>query len=88
MTTRPAQSVFTRITRFVGIENRSLIIALVVLVLAVASRIEFSFTPRNLFNIGQNMAVVGLIAVGMTLMIVSSGMGISVGTIAGCASLV
>lgn len=88
MTPRSPENTLPRITRFVGAENLSLIIALVLLLIAVSSQTEFLFTSRNLFNIGQNMAVVGLIAVGMTLVIVSNGLDISVGSIAGCASVV
>jgi len=88
MTPRSTESALAKATRFVGAENLSLIIALILLVLAVSSQTEFLFSSRNLFNIGQNMAVVGLIAVGMTLVIVSNGLDISVGSIAGCASVV
>lgn len=88
MTTRSRESALSRVARFVGAENLSLIIALILLVLAVSSQTEFLFSSRNLFNIGQNMAVVGLIAVGMTMVIVSNGLDISVGSIAGVASVV
>jgi ribose/xylose/arabinose/galactoside ABC-type transport system permease subunit len=77
-----------RTLRLIGAENLSLIIALVILVALIVSQTEFFFSARNLFNIGQNMAVVGLIAVGMTMVIVSAGLDISVGSIAGCASVV
>ena len=76
-----------RFINFVGSENLSLIIALIIMVALIASQTEFFFSPRNLLNIGQNMAVVGLIAVGMTMVIVSAGLDISVGSIAGCASV-
>lgn len=87
MTARP-ENLLLRITRFVGAENLSLIIALLILVTVIGAQTEFLFSSRNLFNIAQNMAVVGLIAVGMTLVIVSAGLDISVGSIAGCASVV
>ncbi len=77
-----------RFTESVGAENLSLMIALVIMVALIASQTEFFFSARNLLNIGQNMAVVGLIAVGMTLVIVSAGLDISVGSIAGCASVI
>lgn len=78
---------FKRIMQAIGAENLSLIIALLAMVALIASQTEFFFSARNLFNIAQNMAVVGLIAVGMTLVIVSAGLDISVGSIAGCASV-
>lgn len=83
-----SESLFKRFGTSIGAENLSLIIALVLLVALIASQTEFFFSARNLLNIGQNMAVVGLIAVGMTLVIVSAGLDISVGSIAGCASVV
>jgi ribose transport system permease protein/L-arabinose transport system permease protein len=79
--------ILRRIAGMIGPENLSLIIALIILVGLIASQSEFFFSARNLFNIGQNMAVIGLIAVGMTLVIVSAGLDISVGSIAGCASV-
>jgi ribose/xylose/arabinose/galactoside ABC-type transport system permease subunit len=86
--TKTTDGAFRRTLRLIGAENLSLIIALVILVLLIVSQTEFFFSARNLFNIGQNMAVVGLIAVGMTMVIVSAGLDISVGSIAGCASVV
>jgi ribose/xylose/arabinose/galactoside ABC-type transport system permease subunit len=83
-----SESLIRRVFRLIGAENLSLIIALIILVVLIVSQTEFFFSARNLFNIGQNMAVVGLIAVGMTMVIVSAGLDISVGSIAGCASVV
>lgn len=77
-----------QITHFIGVENLSLMFALLLLVAAIVSQTEYFFSARNLMNIGNNMAVVGLIAVGMTLVIVSAGLDISVGSIAGCASVI
>ena len=87
MATPRSENLLVRATRFIGAENLSLIIALVLLVVVISSQTSFLFSSRNLFNIAQNMAVVGMIAVGMTLVIVSGGLDISVGSIAGCASV-
>jgi ribose transport system permease protein/L-arabinose transport system permease protein len=80
----PAQ----RLLGLVGAENLSLLIALALLVALIAVQSDAFFTGRNLFNIAQNMAVVGLVAVGMTMVIVSAGLDISAGSIAGCAGVV
>ncbi|AUG55758.1 sugar ABC transporter permease (plasmid) [Thalassospira marina] len=77
-----------RLLKLIGAENLSLMIALAIMVALICSQTEFFFSARNILNIGQNMAVMGLIAVGMTLVIVSAGLDISVGSIAGCASVV
>jgi ribose/xylose/arabinose/galactoside ABC-type transport system permease subunit len=73
---------------FIGPENLSLIIALAALVAMISSQTPYFFEPRNLMNIGMNLSVVGILGVGMTIVIVSSGLDISVGSIAGAASVV
>lgn len=85
---RAPASLFKRLGASFGAENLALVIALVLLIGLIASQTDFFFSARNILNIGQNMAVVGVIAVGMTLVIVSAGLDISVGSIAGCASVV
>jgi ribose transport system permease protein/L-arabinose transport system permease protein len=77
-----------RLLGLIGAENLSLLIALALLVLLIALRSDAFFTGRNLFNIAQNMAVTGLVAVGMTMVIVSAGLDISAGSIAGVAGVV
>lgn len=88
---RPAErapGALKRITNAVGAENLSLIIALAILVALIASQTDAFFQTRNLLNIGQNISVVGLVAIGVTIVIVSAGLDISVGSIAGVASVV
>jgi ribose/xylose/arabinose/galactoside ABC-type transport system permease subunit len=84
----PRSNPLVAIARFVGAENISLIIALAILVALIASQSPFFFAPRNLMNIGMNLSVVGLLGVGMTMVIVSGSLDISVGSIAGVASVV
>ncbi len=86
VTTRPGP--VQRLVGFIGAENLSLIIALVILVALIAAQTEFFFSSRNIFNIAQNMAVTGLVAIGMTMVIVAAGLDISAGSIAGCAGVV
>ena len=77
-----------RIVGLVGAENLSLLIALAILVLLIASQSNKFFLSQNLLNIGQNISVVGLVAVGETIIIVAGMLDISVGSIAGVASVV
>ncbi|MEM8587877.1 MAG: ABC transporter permease [Pseudomonadota bacterium] len=83
-----APGALKRMTNAVGPENLSLIIALAILVALIASQTDAFFQTRNLLNIGQNISVVGLVAIGVTIVIVSAGLDISVGSIAGVASVV
>jgi ribose transport system permease protein len=58
----------------------------VFVVLAVASP-DF-LTADNLFNVGQQTAVVAVIAVGMTLVIITAGIDLSVGSVAALSGVV
>jgi ribose transport system permease protein/L-arabinose transport system permease protein len=88
---RPADQqpgLIKRITAIIGAENLSLMIALAIVIAVIASQSDAFFLARNLLNIGQNISVVGLVAIGVTIVIVSAGLDISVGSIAGVASVV
>ena len=84
---RASSNPLRNILQFIGPENFSLIVALVVLVVIITTQTPYFFVPRNLLNVGMNISVVGLLAVGMTFVIVSNGLDISVGSIAGVASI-
>lgn len=62
------------------IEQKSLI-ALVVLIIGVSTLNENFFTLNNIFNILQQTSVNAIIAVGMTLVILTSGIDLSVGSV-------
>ena len=46
------------------------------------------FTPGNLFNVGRNCAFVGIIGLGMTAVIITGGIDLSVGSILCVAGMV
>jgi ribose/xylose/arabinose/galactoside ABC-type transport system permease subunit len=73
----------------IGAQNVSLLIALVVL-LAIfgALRPDVFFTPRNLVNIGLAVTILGILAMAQTVVIVSGGLDISVGSIVGLTTMV
>ena len=76
-TTVPARR---RITRAWLLEQKSLI-ALVILIVVVSSMSPNFFTVANLFNILQQTSVNAIMAVGMTLVILTSGIDLSVGSL-------
>ena len=41
-------------------------------------------TPQNLFNVTRNFAFVGIVALGMTVVIISGGIDLSVGSVLAC----
>ncbi len=45
-------------------------------------------TPRNLFNVMRQISIEGLIAIGMTFVILTAGIDLSVGSLVACAGLV
>ncbi len=77
-----------RLVDLIGGQNLSLLIALTILVVLIGSQNGKFFLPQNLLNIGQNIAVVGLVATVETVIIVAGCLDISVGAIAGVASVV
>ncbi len=62
------------------LEQKSLI-ALIVLIAVVASQSPNFFTVANMFNILQQTSVNAIMAVGMTLVILTSGIDLSVGSL-------
>src|SRR5687767_5868282 len=53
------------------------VLACVILSLAT----ETFATPQNLFNVTRNFAFVGIVALGMTVVIISGGIDLSVGSV-------
>ncbi|HRD50717.1 MAG TPA: inner-membrane translocator [Candidatus Contendobacter sp.] len=64
------------------------LVALVILMLIFSFWDESFFTPRNLTNLARQTTIVGIIAVGMTLVIIINGIDLSVGSIVGLAAIV
>lgn len=71
----------------VGTQNISLLIALGLLVAVIGSQNESFFLASNLINIGVAISVLGIVSIVMTVVIVSGGLDISVGSTAGLASV-
>lgn len=75
-------------SHFIGVQNLSLIIALVVLVVIIDSRAPEFLSTSNLINIGLAVSLLGLVAVVQTMVILAGGLDISVGSIVGLTSVV
>ncbi len=70
------------------LKDNGTLVALVVLVIIFSFWDESFFTPRNLTNLARQTTIVGIIAVGMTLVIIINGIDLSVGSIVGLAAIV
>ena len=69
---------------YVGAQNLSLLVALAILVgIFGSTHSEIFFQPRNLTNILNAVAILGLIASAQTIVIISGGIDVSVGSIVG-----
>ena len=80
----PGRSAFGRMIQRVGTHNFSLMIALVILIAIFGTlRSDVFFSLRNILNIGQAIAMLGILATAQTIVIVSGGLDISVGAIVG-----
>ena len=77
-----------RLLRGVGTHNLSLLIALACLVAIFGGmRSDVFFSARNIGNIGQGMAILGILATAQTIVIVSGGLDISVGAVVGLSTV-
>ena len=80
----------SRLKRFisaVGVQNLSLIFAIVLIVAIIGLQNSLFFTVQNLRVIGTAIAIVGLLAVVQTIVIILGALDISVGSIAGLTSV-
>lgn len=88
-TSRPQGSdLVQRIMRGLGTHNLSLLIALACLLAIFGGmRPDVFFSSRNIENIGQGMAILGILATAQTIVIVSGGLDISVGAVVGLSTV-
>lgn len=80
-------SLLRRILMAVGVQNVSLLIAILVLVIVIGSQNPHFFGIDNMRVIGTAIAISGLLAVVQTVVIIMGALDISVGSIAGLASV-
>ena len=74
-----------RVLDGIGVQNGSLIITLVVLLVVISSLNSTFFTTANLLQIGSAITIMGLLALVQTLVIILGALDISVGSMAGLA---
>lgn len=84
---RGALSVARRVLDTVGVQNVSLLAALAVLVTVIGVQNDKLFLIANIRVIGTAVAILGIVAVGQTVVMLIGGLDISVGSTAGLASV-
>jgi ribose transport system permease protein/L-arabinose transport system permease protein len=81
-------STLRRFVNAIGVDNLSLILALVLIVAVVVYLQPLFLSWQNLMNsLSQSIVIVGLLAIGQTVVIVAGMLDISVGSIASVASV-
>lgn len=73
---------------FKFVKENATLIALVVLVLSLSISDDAFFTARNLSNLARQVTIIGVIAVGMTMVILIAGIDLSVGSVVGLSAVV
>lgn len=68
------------LARLFAVREAGVLIALVVLCVALSFASPYFFTLRNIFNVLQGMSTIGIMAIGMTMVLVSGGLDLSVGS--------
>jgi ribose transport system permease protein/L-arabinose transport system permease protein len=95
-TSRRGSGRFRRVINAIGVDNLSLVFALAILVILIGNVApilgiqggQFFWTWQNLMNsLAQSIVIVGLLAIGETVVIVAGALDISVGSIASVASV-
>jgi ribose transport system permease protein len=71
-----------------SLTSLSLIVSFVILCTFFATQTPFFLTQTNLDTIASTIAIVGITAIGMTLVLISGGVDISVGSVAALAGVV
>lgn len=76
----PAAAETPTLKRLFAVREAGVLIALVVLCVALSFASPYFFTLRNIFNVLQGMSTIGIMAIGMTMVLVSGGLDLSVGS--------
>lgn len=70
------------------LKNNATLIALIIIGIALTFATQGSFlTPRNLTNVVRQVTIIGVIAVGMTMVILLGGIDLSVGSVVGLSAI-
>jgi ribose transport system permease protein len=75
------RSTYSPLGRMLSQQSFWVFLAAVVASVALASVTETFATPQNLFNVTRNFAFVGIVSLGMTVVIISGGIDLSVGSV-------
>ena len=67
--------------RLFAAREAGVLVALLVLCIALSIASPYFFTLRNIFNVLQGMSTIGIMAIGMTIVLIAGGLDLSVGSV-------
>ena len=67
--------------RLFAAREAGVLVALLVLCLVLSIASPYFFTLRNIFNVLQGMSTIGIMAIGMTIVLIAGGLDLSVGSV-------
>ena len=69
------------VRRVFAVREAGVLFALVALCVGMSFASPYFFTLRNIFNVLQGMSTIGIMAVGMTMVLIAGGLDLSVGSV-------
>jgi ribose transport system permease protein len=71
----------SRARRAFAVREAGVLLALIALCVGMSFASPYFFTLRNIFNVLQGMSTIGIMAVGMTIVLIAGGLDLSVGSV-------
>ena len=87
-TTNKIGRTFSRVVKSKAISEGSLILILIALFIFLSFASDTFLTWRNLSNLGRQTSINGIVALGMTFVIISGGIDLSVGAVVGLSGMI
>ena len=75
------RSAIRKVDDFIGPNNARLMVALAILAAIVAYASPYFLTEKNVVNVGQAVAVLGILVIAETIVVISGGLDLSVGSV-------
>lgn len=77
-----------RLRRLSGARETGVLVALIIMAVALAATSDAFLNPRNLLNVGRQVSLLGIMAVGMTFVLIAREVDLSIGATYAIAGLV
>lgn len=82
-----SQKLVARVRSFLAIREAGVLLALLLMGLFLSLTTSAFLTPRNLLNIGRQVSVLGIMAIGMTYLLIAAEIDLSIGSVFALSSI-